>query len=108
VAILPLATAAADPSTVSHVLLTGELIGSVVLTADDSRALLYSNAADSERVIVLDLTTAATRALRVHAPVSSLFPTRDGQFAVVLHHQPTAPVDAGAPAADGGTSNPDG
>jgi hypothetical protein len=95
VAILPLATAGADPGTVLHTFITGEAIGSVALTADGSQAVLYSNAADSERLVVLNLASAAYRVLRVHAPVLSVFPTPDARFAVVLHHQPTVTPDAG-------------
>jgi hypothetical protein len=116
VAILPLATAGADPNTVLHTIITGESIGSVALTADGAQAILYSNASDSERLVVLDLTSAAYRVLRVHAPVLSLFPTPDGLFAVVLHHQPAATPDGGVAgtgagpdggAVDGGASGTD-
>ncbi len=104
VAVLPLATAGQDAATVLQTVIAGELVGSVVLTADSKQAVLYSNASDAEHVVVLDLTTAAYRVVRVHAPVLSIFPTPDGQYAVVLHHQPIAP------AADGGvpSGNPDG
>ncbi len=95
VAILPLATAGTDPSTVLFTVVTGALVGSVTLTADSKQAILYSNASNSEHLIVLDLVTAAYRVLRVHAPVLSAFPTPDGQFAVVLHHQPVVMPDAG-------------
>lgn len=97
VAILPLATAGTDPTTVLYTIITDELIGSVVLTADNKQALLYSNASDAEHLTVLDLVTGAYRVLHVHAPVLSLFPSPDGQYAVVLHHQPVAVADAGVP-----------
>jgi hypothetical protein len=107
VAILPLATAGVDPGTVLYTFISGELVGSVTLTADGRQAILYSNATDAERIVVLDLTSAAYRVLRVHAPVLSVFPTPDGQFAVVLHHQPVAVADAGVAGgsgSDGGAS----
>jgi hypothetical protein len=89
VAIIPLG-ATAEQSTVLSTIIDGERIGSVTLTGDGKQALLYSNAAESERVIALDLATAERRVLRVHAPVLSLFPSADGAFAVVLHQQPPA------------------
>ena len=104
VAILPLATAGTDPATVLYTIITDELIGSVVLTADNKQALLYSNASDAEHLTVLDLVTAGYRVLHVHAPVLSAFPSPDGQYAVVLHHQPTAVADGGVPGSvDAGT-----
>jgi hypothetical protein len=107
VVIVPLATAAVDSGTVLHTFIPGELVGSVTVTADGKQAILYSNASDSEHIVVLDLSSAAYRVLRVHAPVLSLFPTPDAQFAVVLHHAPAGIADAGAGGsvgADGGGS----
>lgn len=118
VALLPLATAGTNAATVLRTNVTGELIGSVTLTADSKQALLYSNATDSEHLVVLDLATAAYHVVRVHAPVLSVFPTPDGQYAVVLHHQAAvmgadgdggtvSSADGGrgsAGSADGGTS----
>jgi hypothetical protein len=112
VAILPLATAAADPGTVLHTTVGGAgvnaVVGSVSVTSDGKQAILYSNAANSEQVVVLDLVTAAYRIVRVHAPILSLFPSPDGQFAVVLHHQPTETADAGVPSTDGAVNAADG
>ncbi|MES1165934.1 MAG: hypothetical protein ABUR63_09255 [Verrucomicrobiota bacterium] len=110
VAIIPLAAvggAGAAIGTVLHTFLSGRLVGSVTLTPDGKKAVLYSNATDSEELIVLDLASAATVVQRVHAPVLSLFPSPDGLFAVVLHHQPTTPTDAGT-AAPPSTANADG
>ncbi|MEO5766819.1 MAG: hypothetical protein ABIS92_00580 [Polyangia bacterium] len=101
VALLPLATAGTDAATVLRTNVTGELIGSVTLTADSKQALLYSNATDSEHLVVLDLATATYHVVRVHAPVLSVFPTPDGQYAVVLHHQRAVMGTA----ADGGASD---
>ena len=104
VAILPLATAGADPNTVLSTTLGDELIGSVTLTPDGKQALLYSNATDSERVIALDLATAARKVLRVHAPVLSLFPSADGAFSVVLHRKPMPSTGSGGVGGAGGST----
>ena len=108
VAILPLGTAGTDPSTVAYTIIAGEVVGSVTLTSDGKLALLYSNASDAEHLVVLDMTTAAYRVLRVHAPVLSVFPTADGQFAVVLHHLPAPTPDGGVSVSVDGGGTPDG
>ena len=102
VAILPLATAASDASTVLRETVDGEVIGSAVLTGDGKQAVLYSNAATSERLIVLDTTSGMYRIVRVHALVLSVLLTPDGQFAVVLHRQAPPVPDGGVTVADGG------
>jgi hypothetical protein len=104
VAVLPLAGTAPAPAAVTHLIVTGETIGQVTLTAAGKVAVLYSNAVAAERLTVLTLgATPATHVVKLHAPVLSALPTPDGKFAVVLH--PESTPDAGAPAsmgADGG------
>jgi hypothetical protein len=71
---------------------TGEVVGSVVLAPGGRTALLYSNAADIERLTVLDLSaTPSYRVVRLRGPVRSVFATGDGQNAVVIHGAPPAP-----------------
>jgi hypothetical protein len=102
IAIVPLATTSPDPNTVLRETIGTEVIGSAALTADGKQAILYSNAAASERLTVVDLTTGTYRIVHVHAPVLSAIPTPDGQYAVVLHRLAAATPDAGPPAVDGG------
>jgi hypothetical protein len=95
----------AAPATATQLTLTGETIGSVVLAPGGKTALLYSNAADVERLVVLDLTAAAPtyRAIRLRGPVRSVFATPDGQNAIVVHGAPPA-APAPAPAPDAGAA----
>jgi len=103
IAILPLATALSQPETVLRETIEGELVGSVVLTADASKAVLFSNAAEAERLTVVDVATGTYRILPVHAPVLSVKPTPDGRFAVVVHRAVSA-----SPSGSGGASGASG
>jgi len=105
VAVLPLATAAAQPTTIASETIAEQVVGSAVITPDGAQAILYSNAAESETLVVVDLATGTYRLVRVHALVLSVVPTPDGQFAVVLHRQPAATSGAGG---SGGASPSDG
>lgn len=107
VAILPLASGVPAAAAVTHVTIAGETVGSVSLTSDGKTALLYSNSAPFDRMTVLTLSAATPsyHVLKLHAPVLSVFPTADGQSAVVLHANGPPPgqastgPDAGAPPA---------
>jgi hypothetical protein len=83
--VIPLGAEAPTPAAVVKTTLAGAIIGSVVLTADNATAILYSNAIASELLEVLDLATGASHELRTHAGVLSVFPTPDAKYAVVLH-----------------------
>src|SRR3569623_800822 len=76
---------------------------SITFTPDGGQASLYSNAAETETLVVVDLTTVTYRLVRVHALVLSVVPGPDGQFAVVLHRQPSASSSPAGGAADAGT-----
>jgi hypothetical protein len=106
VVILPLEAGVPASSAVSHVTVTGEIVGSVALAPGGNTALLYSNAIALERITVLTLApTPSFRVVKLHAPVLSVFPSGDAANAVVLHAEtpnPTTGADAGAPTVDGG------
>jgi hypothetical protein len=106
VVILPLEAGVPNSSAVSHVTVTGEIVGSVALAPGGNTALLYSNAIALERITVLTLApTPSYRVVKLHAPVLSVFPSGDAANAVVLHAEtpsPTTGADAGAPTVDGG------
>ena len=95
--VIPLGAEAPTPDAVVKTTIAGAIIGSVVLTADDATAILYSNAIASDRLEVLDLATGESHELRTHAGVLSVFPTPDSKYAVVLHR------DSGTGGAGAGT-----
>jgi len=106
VAILPLDSGAPSGASITHVTVTGEIVGSVALAPAGTTALLYSNAIPLERITVLTLAPAPSyRVVKLHAPVLSVFISADAQNAVVLHADSSPGPTAGA---DGGTTSPDG
>jgi hypothetical protein len=75
-----------DPDTIMVRRLPGEVIGSVTITPQSDRALLYTTAVDIERITVLPLEGAAeskTVALRKTVEAVSVAP--DGQTALIIH-----------------------
>ena len=116
VAILPLDAGAPSSAAVTHVTVTGEIVGSVALAPGGTTALLYSNAIPLERITVLTLgPMPTTRVIKLHAPVLSVFLSADAQNAVVLHADTspdpspntTTGSDGGTTSADGGTGSAD-
>ncbi len=108
VAVIPLAAGLPDPSTVRHLTIAGETVGSASIAGDGKAVLLYTNAIATDRLTVLTLgATPAYHVVKLHAPVLAVFPTPDGANAVVFHSQSPPPaVDAGASThgRDGGVS----
>jgi hypothetical protein len=106
--VIPLGAAAPSPDAMVKTTIAGATIGSVVLTADNATAILYSNAIASDRLEVLDLATGASHELRTHAGVLSVFPTPDANYAVVLHRDPgtggTGTGGTGTGGASGGSA----
>jgi hypothetical protein len=99
-AVLPLPGIVAAPSTFDVVTVPGEVFGSAALTADGKTAALYTNAIDSDRVVVVDLTAGSdylgTRVVSVKAPIESLTTTPDGEHAIALLGAPEGSVNAGS------------
>ncbi len=110
VAILPLEGGSPASAAVTHISVAGEVVGSVALAPGGGTALLYSNATKLERLTVLTLApTPSYRVVKLHAPVLSVFPSGDGENAVVLHadFSDETPTADGGPAPDGGSSEVD-
>jgi hypothetical protein len=103
-AILPVPQILTDPATFTTVDVTGETVGSVVLSPGGTRGLLYTNASAAERITVLDLAQSPPpfRVVRLYSPVLAVFSSPDAQFAVVLHDK-TAPAN-GQPGTPGAFS----
>lgn len=102
VALLPIPGVLTAPTVFTTETITGETVGSVVLSPGGSRALLYTNASDVERVTILDLTTDPPpfRTVRLYSPVLAVFSSPDAAHAVVLHDKTAGTVDApGTPGA---------
>lgn len=78
----------ADPDVFDVVTVPGEVFGSAALNPDGEFVTLYTTAADSGRLVIVDLRPGATylafRAVDVKAPVRAVQPTPDGEHAIAL------------------------
>jgi len=87
VAILPLPGIVTDPTSFSTVKIPGQTIGRAIVTAGGKTVLLFETAAAIDALSVLTLQPTPTFfTVALHAPVLAVFPTSDGQNAVVLHN----------------------
>lgn len=88
VSILPIPQVLTQPTQVKSVTVTGETIGSVVLSADGNTAMLYTNASQTERVTVMSLSATPDptyRVVRLYSPVLAAFASPDAKHATILH-----------------------
>lgn len=89
-----------DTSKITTVPISGATVGSVSLPADPRRALLYSNAVGSDRVVILNLQSGEQflqqRVVALKAPVLAVFPTENASHAVTLMTPPSGSNKAGA------------
>jgi hypothetical protein len=105
VAVLPLPGIATDPTSFTTTTIAGETIGRAIVAENvalppgdaggattQTSVLLFTTASPIERLTVLTLLpTPSFRTITLHAPVLAVFPTDDGQNAIVLHSvTPTA------------------
>jgi hypothetical protein len=101
VAILPVPGIVSAPSSLTAIPVPGETVGRAIVTKDGKSVLLFTTAVPIERLTVLTLgSSASLRTVTLHAPVLAVFPTDDGQNAIVLHNvtptQGNAAPDASA------------
>ncbi|MDP9151306.1 MAG: hypothetical protein M3O36_15390 [Myxococcota bacterium] len=89
VAILPLPGITSDPTASTLIGIAGEIVGRAVVTASSKQqpsVLLFTTAAAVPRLTVLTLQPRPSyRTIALHAPVRAVFPTGDGNNAIVLH-----------------------
>ncbi len=95
IAVLPVATITEQPTNFDLYELDG-LFGSAVLSRDAKRALLFTNAIESNELAIVELDSGKHRELDLKAPVKSVFLTGDGKNAVALLSPPPDSVKSGA------------
>ena len=91
VALLPLPGIASDPTSLTTTTIAGETIGRAVvaenLTTKQTSVLLFTTAAPIDQMTVMTLQPATSlRTIKLYSPVLAVFPTADGQNAIVLHN----------------------
>jgi hypothetical protein len=86
VAVLPLPGIVSNPSGVTTIPVPGQVIGRALITGGGKSVVLFTTVAPIDSITVLTLSpTRSIRTIPLHAPVQAVFPTSDGQYAVVLH-----------------------
>jgi len=90
---MPETLVAPEPLLTAYLL---EVVGSVVVPAVGSQVLLYTNAVDSDRVTLLNVTDGSWRRVELKAPVRAVFATPDAEHAVALLAPPAGSDKAGA------------
>jgi len=98
--LIPVPGAFTQGTPVQQVSVAGQLVGSAVLAAN--KAILFTNAVASDRLVTMDLRTGAIEVARVHAPIYTALPTGDGLHALVLHAEGTVPSGTGGAGPRGG------
>ncbi len=86
VAILPVPGIVSAPSSLTAIPIPGETVGRAIVTKDGKSVLLFTTAVPIERLTVLTRESQSLRTVTLHAPVLAVFPTDDGQNAIVLHN----------------------
>ena len=96
---IPLPSGFSDPDRIVATTFAAETFGSVTITPDGRRALLYTTATPVERLIVVDLDAAAAeppRIVRLRKAVRAVGVAPDGTTAIVIHTRiPGDPSDPG-------------
>lgn len=97
VSVLDVPAIATNPGALTPLTVTGETIGSIVLSKTGTSGLLYTNATPVERVVLLRLgTPLQSKPLRLYAPVLSAFLADDARHAVVVHGTASGSTAKGA------------
>jgi hypothetical protein len=92
VVILPIPGVVGHPEDITTIPVPGPTVGRAIVTNQGKSIVLFTTVAPVESVTVLDLQTPpSVRTLPLHAPVQAVFPSNDGQYAIVLHQVTAAP-----------------
>lgn len=77
-------------------LTVNDVVGSIAIAPSGDRAVLFTNATDSDHLVILDTEAfSLARTVVVQAPVQTVFPAPDGQNAVALLRQSAGSQKAG-------------
>jgi hypothetical protein len=96
VALFDVAAVQTDPTDVELVTLDGVQVGSVSVAPDGEQAFLFTNAVESDRLTIFDLTTHETRSVALKAPVKAVFSAPTGDHAIALLDPGATSTRAGA------------
>ena len=94
---IPIPAGFEDSSTIESHVVAGELIGSVTITPQADRALLYTTAVDVERITILTLDgDVAPKTVALRKTVQAVTVAPDGRSALIIHKKTEGdPMEAG-------------
>lgn len=92
---LPIPDGLTTPGEMRQIEIPG-LVGSVSLSEDKRRAILFSNAFESSRAFILDLETERPRLVDLRAPIRAVTVAPDGKHAVAVLSPPANSTKSGA------------
>jgi hypothetical protein len=86
VVILPIPDVITDPSGITSIPVAGPTIGRALVTNQGKSVVLFTTVAPVESLTLLTLgAPPAVRNITLHGSVQAVFPSSDGQYAIVLH-----------------------
>jgi hypothetical protein len=86
VVLFPIPGVVGNPGAITTIPVAGPTVGRAIVTNHGKSVVLFTTVAPVESITVLDLgSSPAARTLPLHAPVQAVFPSSDGQYAIVLH-----------------------
>lgn len=85
-----------DAPTTFDLVETDELVGSVVIAHDASRAVFFTSAVDNPHLLTLDLDDLSQRVSDLQAPAQAAFLSEDGKYAAAVMTPPTGSTSSGA------------
>jgi hypothetical protein len=83
--VLPIPGVLANPAGTTSIPVPGHTIGRGIVTNGGKSAVLFTTVSNDESLTVLTFQPPGARTIPLHAPVQAVFPTSDGQNAIVLH-----------------------
>lgn len=83
-ALFDVAAVQSDPEDVEIVTLNNTQVGSVSVAPDGEHAFLFTNAVESDRLSIFDLTSHEERSVALKAPIKAVFSAPTGDHAIAL------------------------
>ncbi len=94
---LPIPGIVDNPGAMTLIPVPGPTVGRALVTNQGKSVVLFTTVAPVESLTVLDLQPSpSARTLPLHAPVQAVFPSSDGQYAIVLHAEASGSTAQGA------------
>ena len=94
VVLLPIPGVVGNPDGITTIPVAGPTVGRALVTNQGKSVVLFTTVVPVQSITVLDLGSSTAHTLPLHAPVQAVFPSSDGQYAIVLHQVTPNPGSA--------------